>query len=80
MDFKGDFKLSQGRCFPLTILDDHSRFAIALEACSGVNKSITQTELIKIFRRYACPYRSPVTMVLPGVRQAAATTPHWVFG
>ena len=55
MDFKGDFKLSQGRCYPLTILDDHSRFAIAVQACSGVNKSITQTELIKIFRRYGLP-------------------------
>jgi transposase InsO family protein len=55
MDFKGDFKLSQGRCFPLTILDDHSRFAIAIQACPGVNKSVTQTELIKIFRRYGLP-------------------------
>lgn len=55
MDFKGDFQLSRGRCYPLTILDDHSRFAIAVQACSGVNKSITQTELIKIFRRYGLP-------------------------
>ncbi len=55
MDFKGDFKLSQGRCYPLTILDDHSRFAIAVQACSRINKSVTQTELIKIFRRYGLP-------------------------
>ncbi len=55
MDFKGDFQLSQGRCYPLTILDDHSRFAVAVRACSGINKSITQTELIKIFRRYGLP-------------------------
>lgn len=55
MDFKGEFKLSQGRCYPLTILDDHSRFAIAVEACSKNNKILTQTALIKIFRRYGLP-------------------------
>jgi len=32
-DFKGDFALMDGsRCFPLTILDDHSRYAIRVEA------------------------------------------------
>lgn len=32
-DFKGDFALLDGsRCFPLTILDDHSRFSILIEA------------------------------------------------
>ena len=55
MDFKGDFKLSQGRCYPLTILDDHSRFAIAVEACGKINRSVTQTQLVKIFRRYGLP-------------------------
>ena len=31
MDFKGDFPLTGGgRCYPLTVLDDHSRFALAL--------------------------------------------------
>ena len=28
MDFKGHFPLNKGRCHPLTILDDHSRFCI----------------------------------------------------
>ena len=35
MDFKGHFPLSQGRCYPLTVLDDHSRYAIGLVACPG---------------------------------------------
>ena len=55
MDFKGEFKLSRGHCYPLTILDDHSRFAIALEACARCNKIVTQTAMIKIFRRYGLP-------------------------
>ena len=55
MDFKGELNLSQGLCYPLTILDDHSRFAIAVEACARNNKIVTQTAMIKIFRRYGLP-------------------------
>jgi transposase InsO family protein len=55
MDFKGEFKLSQGRCYPLTILDDHSRFAIALEACARNTRNITQAALIKVLRLYGLP-------------------------
>ena len=57
MDFKGDFKIPQGRCYPLTILDDHSRFAIALEACPINSRDIVQTALIKVFRLYGLPDR-----------------------
>jgi transposase InsO family protein len=55
MDFKGEFKLPQGRCYPLTILDDHSRFAIALQACARNTKDITQTAMIQVFRCYGLP-------------------------
>ena len=57
MDFKGEFKLPHGRCYPLTILDDHSRFAIALQACARNTRNITQTALIQVFRRYGLPDR-----------------------
>nr|WP_272505280.1 leucine zipper domain-containing protein [Salinibacter ruber] len=34
MDFKGDFLLDdETRCYPLTVVDDYSRFAVVLEAC-----------------------------------------------
>src|SRR4051794_2280689 len=33
MDFKGHFALEQGRCHPLTVLDDHSRYSLELGAC-----------------------------------------------
>lgn len=55
MDFKGEFQLPHGRCYPLTILDDHSRFAIAVEACAKNTTIITQTSLIKVFRLYGLP-------------------------
>ena len=55
MDFKGEFQLLRGRCYPLTVLDDHSRFAIGLQACARNTKNITQNALIQVFRRYGLP-------------------------
>lgn len=57
MDFKGDFALERGRCFPLTVLDDHSRFAVGLTACPGMSLVPTQTALREVFRRYGLPTR-----------------------
>ena len=35
MDFKGWVKLADGaRCHPLTVIDDHSRYALCLQACA----------------------------------------------
>jgi transposase InsO family protein len=56
MDFKGHFALSGGgRCHPLSVLDDHSRFAVALRACSNEQGSTVQAELTVVFRRYGLP-------------------------
>jgi transposase InsO family protein len=56
MDFKGHVALRlEGRCHPLTILDDHSRFAIGLRACGNERTETVQAELIKVFRRYGLP-------------------------
>ncbi len=53
-DFKGDFLLGNGvRCYPLTILDDHSRFSIRIEpkdSASGVKDSF-----ILAFQEYGLP-------------------------
>ena len=35
MDFKGHVALHAGRLHPLTVLDDHSRFAVVLAACAN---------------------------------------------
>jgi hypothetical protein len=34
-DFKGHFETLQGRCSPLTVLDDHSRYNLVLQACAA---------------------------------------------
>lgn len=55
MDFKGDVRLAQGRCHPLTILDDHSRFAVGLHACLDQQTATVREQLIDLFRRYGLP-------------------------
>jgi transposase InsO family protein len=57
MDFKGDFALEKGRCHALSVLDDHSRFALGLVACGDQTTSTVQKALTEIFRRYGMPYR-----------------------
>lgn len=57
MDFKGHFALRSGRCHPLTVLDDHSRFALGLEACADERAATVQSRLVSIFRRYGLPWR-----------------------
>jgi transposase InsO family protein len=55
MDFKGHFALQRGRCHPLTVLDDHSRFSLGLEACPNEQTPTVQTRLRAIFTRYGLP-------------------------
>jgi transposase InsO family protein len=57
MDFKGHFALRSGRCHPLTVLDDHSRFALALKACADEKGSTVQTHLTTVFRLHGIPER-----------------------
>jgi transposase InsO family protein len=55
MDFKGHFEAAGGRCHPLTVLDDHSRYALGLEACADERRHTVQQRLTAIFRRYGLP-------------------------
>lgn len=57
MDFKGHFALREGRCHPLTVLDDHSRFSLGLEACGDERTLTVHQRLTNIFRRYGLPER-----------------------
>lgn len=55
MDFKGHFAIGRGRCHPLTILDDHSRYALGLEACADEQAKTVRQRLATIFRHYGLP-------------------------
>jgi transposase InsO family protein len=55
MDFKGHFATAAGRCHPLTMLDDHSRFNILLRACDNERFETVQAALIDTMRCYGMP-------------------------
>jgi len=58
MDFKGWFALRDGgRCSPLTVLDDHSRYNLTLDACGCTDSRTVQQHLERTFRRYGLPLR-----------------------
>jgi transposase InsO family protein len=56
MDFKGWVPLvSGGRCHPLTVVDDHSRYSLCLQACGDEQSRTVQGRLEATFRRYGVP-------------------------
>jgi len=57
IDFKGHFETPAGRCHPLTLLDDHSRFNLLLTACGRTNTEAVQQALTGSFERYGLPVR-----------------------
>jgi transposase InsO family protein len=58
MDFKGHVPLSTGgRCHPLTVLDDHSRFNVCLKALGNEQTLSVQDALSHSFRCYGLPQR-----------------------
>jgi len=56
MDFKGHFPIKEGRCHPLTILDDHSRYAVCIAACSDEQRETVTEHLKRVFRTYGLPW------------------------
>jgi transposase InsO family protein len=57
MDFKGHVALEQGRCHPLTVLDDHSRYALEIGACANEQTEVVKYRLERVFERYGLPRR-----------------------
>jgi transposase InsO family protein len=57
LDFKGHFSLVEGRCHPLTVLDDHSRYVLGLFACANEQEPTVRSHLTSLFQRYGLPQR-----------------------
>jgi transposase InsO family protein len=55
MDFKGSFMTKVERCYPLTVLDDYSRFSIGLKACRDEKGQTVKSELTGIFKEFGLP-------------------------
>lgn len=58
MDFKGEFRVGDGEwCYPLSVLDDHSRFLLGLRACPDQTTETVQTQVTGLFRLCGLPAR-----------------------
>lgn len=56
MDFKGHMPLCRGGdCHPLTVIDDHSRYAVCLKACANEQANTVQNAMSRTFERYGLP-------------------------
>src|SRR4051794_4182370 len=56
MDFKGWVRLGNGaQCHPLTVVDDHSRYDLCLQACADQRGDTVRGCLELTFRRYGLP-------------------------
>jgi transposase InsO family protein len=56
MDFKGWVRLANGvPCHPLTVVDDHSRYAVCLTACANQQTATVRSALETTFRCYGLP-------------------------
>lgn len=54
-DFKGEFKVRDNSyCYPLTILDDHSRFSVKI-ACSTNTKNVVIPAFSEAFKEFGLP-------------------------
>jgi transposase InsO family protein len=55
MDFKGDVPFGGGRLHPLTAVDDHSRYAVVLQAVDNERRQTVQSAVQAAFERYGLP-------------------------
>jgi hypothetical protein len=56
MDFKGWIRLgNDAQCHPLTVVDDHSRYDLCLQACADQRGDTVRDRLEVTFRHYGLP-------------------------
>jgi transposase InsO family protein len=57
-DFKGHFRMKNGRyCFPLTVVDRHSRFLVGCDALHSTSESDALRIFRRLFEEYGLPER-----------------------
>jgi len=55
VDFKGEYALRQGSCYPLSMLDDHSRYLLGLWPLPSPNGQAVRAALEGLFRAQGVP-------------------------
>lgn len=57
MDFKGEFLHGKRKCYPLSIIDDHSRYVVGLHALSSTGGDVVKRCIIDTFQENGLPER-----------------------
>jgi transposase InsO family protein len=55
MDGKGEYRANDGTCYPLSILDDHSRYAVGLYGLPAFNAQQVYPCLVRTFEHWGLP-------------------------
>jgi len=55
LDAKGHYPIATGRCHPLSVLDDHSRYAVGLYALPTLHAAGVRAALVDCFEQYGVP-------------------------
>lgn len=55
MDSKGEYRMAEGSCHPLSILDDHSRYAVGLHALPELTAECAYPCVVATLRCYGVP-------------------------
>ncbi|QKQ28324.1 IS481 family transposase [Candidatus Reidiella endopervernicosa] len=72
-DYKGQFKLGNGQwCYPLTVMDHHSRYLLGCQGVKGTKTQIARSCFIKLFKEYGLPQRIRSDNGVPFASRATA--------
>ena len=71
-DFKGQFRLQNGSyCYPLTVMDHHSRYLLCCQGFEGPRLRETQIAFRQLFEKYGLPKRIRTDNGVPFASRAA---------
>jgi transposase InsO family protein len=57
-DYKGQLRLGNGQwCYPLTVMDHHSRYLLGCQGLKGTGLAGAKTQFIRLFQAYGLPQR-----------------------
>jgi len=55
LDFKGEYAIREGKCYPLSLLDDHSRYLVGLWVLPSQDTATVKQALESVFRKNGIP-------------------------
>lgn len=73
MDFKGEYSVAEGKCYPLSLLDDRSRYLVGLWALPDQKAEGVKASLESVFRDIGVPRALLMDHGPPGGAQPTAT-------